>query len=472
MNIKPQLHTSNVKVSASNSSDKMTEALTAFANDKKNDDNSELLKSNSNLTIDFSYTQPPVTYDPRMIRGIELRTIGLQHYGIHREHIGTDENGRVYKDTYGDFEGREKIDEFLSIFDRLSEERQFEFAHFKPTQALLDVANRLSDEELGQLTDFIVQSLSVNSFEQRRNDYSTELINKLNGMSDEVLQDTIQTMSKLMEQADNKVFEDPVFPPYLLDEDGRVDTDLQYTESGIFEHVNTYGDMNNQLLNDFAQFVISNKFSDGEILDLNAKFVSADFDTSRGLLDMATLVKPNDRTSFMEMLSEIDTEEPGNLFARLSKLNYENENTEYFKTNNQEYIKFEGKPADDNEKSRLYKQLIKAYENQGLGWMNDVMEESQGMPVRAELDMWLSVLEDVEENPEAFKRSDSVETWMENNLAGIVSNYYQGIKEKLFRHNDEQDLPLIMSGLERITLDSQSDEEAELGDAANTSVNE
>ncbi|WP_223192052.1 hypothetical protein [Pseudoalteromonas piscicida] len=284
-------------------------------------------------------------------------------------------------------------------------------------------------------------------------------------MSDDLLTDTVKTMSSLMEQAENKFFSDPALPAYLLDEDGRADMDLTVREADFFDQFNAYGDMNNQLLNDYAKFIIDNKFSDGDLLDLNAHLANSDFDTSRGMLDMATLVKANDRTTFIEMLNEVDTREPNNLFARLSKLNYENENTEYFRTDNREYVKFKGTPADDNEKSRLYNQLIKAYENQGLGWMNDVMEQSEDMPVRAELNMWLAILEDVEENPDAFKRSDSVESWMEGNLAGIVNDYYQGIKEKVFAHNEELDNFLNMSMLERIELDAtELDKQAPLAE--------
>lgn len=454
MNIKPQFHTNHGSVGAPSSSKEMQDALKALAKDRPDEEVSQLTDVNSEFTIDFSYTESPVSYDRDFMRNFEFRMLGMKSYGIHREHIGTDENGRIYKDTYGDFEGREKIDEFLAIFDRLNEEQQIKFAHIKPTESLLDVANRLTDEELGQLTDFIVQSLSVNSFGQRGEDYSEKLIDKLSSMSDDLLKDTVKTMSSLMEQAENKVFSDPALPAYLLDEDGRADMDLTVREADLFDQFNAYGDMNNQLLNDYAKFIIDNKFSDGDLLDLNAHLAHSDFDTSRGMLDMATLVKANDRTTFIEMLNEVDTREPNNLFARLSKLSYENENTEYFRTDNREYVKFKGAPADDNEKSRLYNQLIKAYENQGLGWMNDVMEQSEGMPVRAELNMWLSILEDVEENPDAFKRSDSVETWMEGNLAGIVNDYYQGIKEKVFAHNEELDNFLNMSMLERIELDT------------------
>ncbi|ASD67180.1 hypothetical protein WLQ65_02995 [Pseudoalteromonas piscicida] len=465
MNIKPQFHTNHGSVGAPSSSKEMQDALKALAKDRPDEEVSQLSDVNSEFTIDFSYTESPVSYDRDFMRNFEFRMLGMKSYGIHREHIGTDENGRVYKDTYGDFEGREKIDEFLAIFDRLDEEQQIKFAHFKPTESLLDVANRLTDEELGQLTDFIVQSLKVNSFGQRGEDYSEKLIDKLSSMSDDLLTDTVKTMSSLMEQAENKFFSDPALPAYLLDEDGRADMDLTVREADFFDQFNAYGDMNNQLLNDYAKFIIDNKFSDGDLLDLNAHLANSDFDTSRGMLDMATLVKANDRTTFIEMLNEVDTREPNNLFARLSKLNYENENTEYFRTDNREYVKFKGTPADDNEKSRLYNQLIKAYENQGLGWMNDVMEQSEDMPVRAELNMWLAILEDVEENPDAFKRSDSVESWMEGNLAGIVNDYYQGIKEKVFAHNEELDNFLNMSMLERIELDAtELDKQAPLAE--------
>ncbi|TMN34688.1 hypothetical protein [Pseudoalteromonas sp. S2755] len=464
MNIRSQYQINNGSFINSTASEKLHEKVTEVAANRGDDDPNQLLSSNNELTIDFSYTQSPVTYSKEFFLNLDLSMIGLKRYGIHREHMGTDENGHIYKDTYGDFEGREKIDEFLAIFDRLDEEQKIKFSHFKPTEALLDVANRLTDEELGQLTDFIVESLSINLLDPKKDDYSTKLINKLSNMSDEVLQDTVKTMSKLMEQADNKVFAEPNLPAYLLDKDGHADFDLNVRGLGFFEDVNAYGDMNNQLLNDYAKFVIDNKFSDGDLLDLNAHLANSDFDTSRGMLDMATLVKANDRTTFIEMLNEVDTREPNNLFARLSKLNYENENTEYFRTDNRDYVKFKGAPADDNEKSRLYNQLIKAYENQGLGWMNDVMEQSEDAPVRTQLTMWLSILEDVEENPDAFKRSDSVETWMERNLAGIVNDYYQGIKEKVFAHNEELDNFLDMSMLELLELDevegSEPDDQA------------
>ncbi|MEJ6476742.1 hypothetical protein [Pseudoalteromonas piscicida] len=460
MNIRPPYQMNNGNAVNSTSSDKLYEKVREVATNRADDESNQLLNSDNEFTIDFSYTESPVTYNKQLIRGLELGMLGLTHYGINREHIGTDENGHIYRDTYGDFEGREKIDEFLAIFDRLDEKQQFEFAHFKPTEALLDVASRLSDEELGELTDFIVKSLSINLFGKKKDDYSTELINKLSNMSDEVLQDTVKTMSKLMEQADNKVFAEPNLPPYLLDKDGHTDFDLSVRDLDFFEGVNAFGNMNNQLLNDFAQFVVGNKFSDGELLELNATLSNADFDTSKGILDMGTLVKASDRTSFMEMLSEVDIDEPNNLFSRLSKLNYKAENTEYFKTDNQEYVRYEGKPADDNERSRLYKQLIKAYETQGVGWMNDVLEQSKEAPVKTQLNMWLSILEDVEENPEAFKHSDSVETWMEKNLAGIVDDHYRDIKEKIFERNEELDHFLDMDMLELIELDETEAEES------------
>lgn len=462
MNIRPPYQMNNGNVVNSTSSEKLHEKVREVATNRADDEPNQLPSSDNELTIDFSYTQSPVTYSKEFFLNLDLSMIGLKRYGIHREHMGTDENGHIYKDTYGDFEGREKIDEFLAIFDRLDEEQKIKFSHFKPTEALLDVANRLTDEELGQLTDFIVESLSINSFDQKREDYSTKLIDALSNMSDELLSDTVRTMGSLMEQADGKEFVDPTIPSYMLDEDGRPDFDLRMIEGGFFDKVNTYGDINNQLLNDFAKTVANGKFSEGDMLNLNTYLAEADFDTSRGIIDMAMMVKANDRGSFMSMLSEADLSEPSNLFARLSKLNYENENTEYFVTDKRDYVAFEGMPLDDNDKSRLYKQLIKAYETQGLNWMNDVMEESGEIPPKAQLNMWSSILADLEETPERFDSTESIEDWMDGNLQGIIGDYYQGIKEKLFKFNDKQEYSLVMSQLERVEIDMPSNKEQQV----------
>ncbi|MBQ4812238.1 hypothetical protein J8M20_12855 [Pseudoalteromonas luteoviolacea] len=367
--------------------------------------------------------------------------------------LGTGEFNKSYR--FGELTEEAEIDDFLAQVDRLPPEQRHKFQHLKPTQELLELTKKLSDEDLAKFADVIVATHSFDPKTGTFNNISEDLITQFNSMSEEVLSSTINTMSNLFEQGQKHDFS-PYPPPVgILDEEGREDPLLARYDKDHSILAQSFGMQKTANVHRYATLLLDNKLSDGQLLELNGHIAEGDFQTNVGIVDMAKSIKPYQQDSFFSMLSETDKSNQQNVFALISKQLDWREHKHYLQADTGEYAVNHDSLTSDRERQSLYANMLKAYDEVGLSWMNEAIEYTFDAPAKSQSAIWQALMTDLEEKPDDFIHSDSIERWVTNNLDTIVHGFIEQQIKDVRKFNQEQEFPHHLSGLSYVNIEKQ-----------------
>ncbi|OCQ20010.1 hypothetical protein A7985_19160 [Pseudoalteromonas luteoviolacea] len=367
--------------------------------------------------------------------------------------LGTGEFNKSYR--FGELTEEAEIDDFLAQVDRLPPEQRHKFQHLKPTQELLELTKKLSDEDLAKFADVIVATHSFDPKTGTFNNISEDLITQFNSMSEEVLSSTINTMSHLFEQGQKHDFS-PYPPPVgILDGEGREDPLLARYDKDHSILAQSFGLQKTANVHRYATLLLDNKLSDGQLLELNGHIAEGDFQTNVGIVDMAKSIKPYQQDSFFSMLSETDKSNQQNVFALISKQLDWREHKHYLQADTGEYAVNHDSLTSDRERQSLYANMLKAYDEVGLSWMNEAIEYTFDAPAKSQSAIWQALMTDLEEKPDDFIHSDSIERWVTNNLDTIVHGFIEQQIKDVRKFNQEQEFPHHLPGLSYVNIEKQ-----------------
>ncbi|MCF6438208.1 hypothetical protein L1077_02015 [Pseudoalteromonas luteoviolacea] len=358
---------------------------------------------------------------------------------------------------YGELTEQSDIDAFLVQKDRLSSDGQIRFSFIKPTKELLELSQRLNDDELEKLAEVLTSAPRYNEYTNLISDHSEDIISTLSTLSDDVLSSSLDVMAHLVQQ--NKAHDRtaPFTPAGLLGEDG-IENPLLRVEYGLFEDLglSELNDYSSHLMQ-YVKLLDNNKMHDGQLLELNQHINQGDFATNAGIIDMATTIKPFEQDSFFAMLQEVDKSNTQNIFAMLGQQTDKWAHTQYFMTEGREFVVHHDEDTDESERRDLHKSVLEAYENNGLSWMNEVIEFTFDTPAATHGDMWQQLLHDVDNHPDEFLHSDSIEVWAENNLDIIKKNFVQQQIQKVYEFNLDLRVPYQLGELKYIEPEIQDE---------------
>ncbi|MBQ4880450.1 hypothetical protein J8M21_24940 [Pseudoalteromonas luteoviolacea] len=384
------------------------------------------------------YPEPqPELYDPYMrAKKHKVQIIDMSNSGTN--------NAPQY--GYGDLTELEDIDAFLTHEDRLSTEQKDILRAHIPSKELLSIMDKMDDETLEQFVGVLAKSFRLDSFMGAgfNKDKSQELISLLSSMSEEEIQDTVSTLAALSEQEEENV------RMFIA-----LDTDFDHSETLFkpFSEAANYKQLEREnlhfakLTHQYVDLLSKNRYSQGEMTSINQHLKESTREQSIGIMEMANHVKNNDRTSFLSMLEEADKGSENNIFSYVSKLVDLKEYTSGYESSNGGHVLFTDKMETESERRDMYSNLIDAYEKQGVGWMQDVIEHTHETPPQIQSDIWKKINDTIEDNPALFEKSDSVETWMKINLSSIQRDFENQQIDQIYDAAQEMELPIDIGRL-------------------------
>ncbi|WP_440053926.1 hypothetical protein ACSLBF_13755 [Pseudoalteromonas sp. T1lg65] len=346
------------------------------------------------------------------------------------------------KYQYGRLTDLDDIEAFLTHQDRLDKDKSEILRNYIPSKEYLTLLDKMDDDTLNKFVDMMSSAFNVEGFFiEKTQDKAQELIATMSQMSEEQIVDTINTLSKLAEKEQAAA---PSQVPKLLLPGGSVENVLfhRFSKSAQSERLWQYSFENNKQVDKYVDLLSSGKFSEEDLQEINHHLRESPYDQSKGILDMAMVIKKNDHQPFIEMLSSADELSENNVFSYVSQQLDIDEHTSAYKSTEGGHVFLTDSLPDDSERQRLYSQLINAFENQGMGWMEDTIEHIKEKPPQVQADIWKTLNKEVLEKPEQFNKTDSIESWMELHLASFTREFEQKQIKALYKMADEADVPI------------------------------
>ena len=439
----PNLPLANITLSGSVSApvaEKFNKAIDEFKENINPD--LEKYKGMENAPI-IPYEDP---FKGRHTSNLELPSyFGMRHYKITSSAIDMRDPHKERTYQYGELTDVEDINAYLDQLERLEGEHKIMFEHLKPTKELLSLAEKMSDEELAQFAEFMVEISGVEFFQTQKSTVPDELITALNAMSEDELSSSIEAMSSILSQGEGY---QKTASPVGADKYGRENAVLFSYQDGMELKAGYYGNnAGNKLAKNFAKLLTDNKLNSEQLIEMNHHISQSSFEQSRGIVDMAGLVSKHMLDDMLSMLDEADKDNAQNIFSYLGQqVNYQ-AHRQYYQTDKGDYVVQQDDIASESDRRNLYENILTAHNEFGLGWISDALDEVQDTPAQIQKEIWQQLLDDKEATPDNFIKSDSLETWADNNLASIELQFHAKQTMKIHEFNSELFLPEILSNL-------------------------
>ncbi|MDQ9092826.1 hypothetical protein RC083_14630 [Pseudoalteromonas haloplanktis] len=367
---------------------------------------------------------------------------------------------------YGDFTDHDDINAFLDQVDRLDGELKNMFQHLRPTAELLELVQKMSDEELTAFTQFAVKT-SSHLFGLENNNISEQLISSLSKLSDDALSSTISTMGELLQQGND--YEKPM-SPIGENEHGNETLEMISMPENInwFKSNYSANTAKYELANNYADLLIEKTLSESQLIQLNDHLSDSTLEQSSSVIDMMSLLKTHQNDDVLAMLNDVDKASEPNLLDYLAQQTNYQANKQYYQMDNGKFVAQQDNISSDSNRRELYNNILSAYNDIGMGWINDTLEQFTGTPAQIQNELWQTLLDDKEKMPEQFIHSDSVEAWALKNIARIENVFHIAQMNKIYDYNSERLVPDLIgqltfysSGNVRSSVDSEEPQSAE-----------
>jgi len=370
---------------------------------------------------------------------------GMGLYGLSSSAIEMNKpfTERTYR--YGEFTDPDDINAFLDQLDRLDGEHRRMFQHIKPTQELLDLAQKMSDEELSLFAEFAVTTSSLR-FGMQNKDISEQLISSLSKLSDEALSSTVNTMAAILKQGDD--YKKPT-SPIGDDINGNELLVMQSSDENIDWFKSSYKANNTKtdLAISYANLLMNKNQSDEQLTQLNSHLADTNLQQSSGIMDMMSLIKTHQNDEMLAMLSEVDKDNQNDVFTYLAQQTNYQANKQYYQIGNGKHVAQQDNISDPSSRRILYDNILEAYNDIGLGWINDTLDEIKESPAQIQNQIWEKLLADKEKSPDQFIHSDSVQKWVTTNVPSMQMNFHTQQINKIYDYNSERLVPDLLGRL-------------------------
>ena len=302
---------------------------------------------------------------------------------------------------------------------------------------------------------------------QSSGNISEQLISSLSKLSDDALSSTIATMGELLQQGNE--YKKPV-SPIGENKNGNETLEMISMPENInwFKSNYSANTAKYELANNYADLLIEKTFSEGQLIQLNSHLSETTLEQSSGIIDMMNLVKTHQNDDVLAMLNEVDKDGEPNLLDYLSQQTNYQANKQYYQMDNGKFVAQQDNISSDSNRRELYNNILNAYNDIGMGWINDALEQFTGTPAQIQNELWQTLLDDKEKLPEQFTRSDSVEAWALKNISRIEGAFHVAQMNKIYDYNSERlipdligDLTFFSSGNVRSSVDSEEPQSAE-----------
>ncbi|CAH9056106.1 hypothetical protein PSECIP111951_01394 [Pseudoalteromonas holothuriae] len=341
---------------------------------------------------------------------------------------------------YGNLTDVDDIEAFLKHQDRLSKDDSDTLRAYTPSKEYLTLLDKMNDETLNKFVDVLSRSFELGgAFSDKAKDKAQELISVMSKMSEDEIKSSVDTLLKLSEQEESA----PISSAKLLlpaQSISHIELHI-YSKSADFHPLFMQGIANNKLTHKYVDLLSSNKYTQGDMQNINGHLQQSSFLQSKGIIDMAQTVKRNEQASFIAMLSNAQKQSDNNVFAYISQQLNIDEHTSAYESSQGGYVLYTDSLPSDSQRSRFYSELLHAYESRGTGWVENVIEHVKERPPQMQNTIWQAINKDVNAKPEMYNYADSTDVWMTARLGSITHEFEQDQIKQINQSAYEADIP-------------------------------
>lgn len=293
---------------------------------------------------------------------------------------------------YGQLIGKEKIDEFFSMVERLGIEQRDKMHFRTPSQDWLELADKMTDEQLNSLVDIAFDISKSLFLESKNNEEVDNIIQKLNTLDADDLDSAINTMLYLTEQAKSAEYGDSeAYVGFTVD------------FSSHFRLVHKEG----EVLRDYMEFISAPELKEKDIAIVNEHLVNMDYTQASGLMESARLMEGDSKKQLFDLLNDNETDEISEIFAYIGALSTKPSNVQQYQIDfgngkNELSTVFDPK-FDDDDLTSLIENVLSVNNKTDLNRVIEYIDKSSTAIDQAQVAIWQAIAKSTDESPSELK---------------------------------------------------------------------
>jgi hypothetical protein len=363
-----------------------------------------------------------VTYDIKPLRNQrsvneknnierDMSHLGSNHSMGNKHGIILNMETNQYK--YGQLVGKEKVDEFLSMTDRLGLEQSDKMKYLTPSQDWLDLADKMTDEQLNNLVDLTYEISESVFLESNSSEEVDNIIQKLNTLDSNGLNDAINTMLYLTEQGKNAK---------SIESRGNLGLSVNFQLN--FSH------KEGEILRDYMEMTSSPQLKEKDIAMINEHLVNMDYAQASGLMEGVKLMEGQSKKQLFDLLKNNETDEIAEIFTYIGELSTKSSNLqqyhiEYGNGKNQLSSVFDPK-FSDSELSSLIENILSVENKTDLNSVIDYIDKFSTVMDQAQVTIWDEVVKSTDESSSTLN-----DRYVDNLIGDITANIVERHEKKI-----------------------------------------
>jgi hypothetical protein len=326
-------------------------------------------------------------------------------------------NWETNEHKYGQLIGKEKIDEFISMTERLDPEQLDKMQYLAPSQDWMNLADKVVDEQLNSLVDLAFDISEFVFFEAYSSENVDSIIQELNTLDSNELNGAINTMLHLNEQAKNS----------------------NNNGSMPFSH------KEGEILRDYMEMISSPHLKEKEISVINEHLVNMNYTEASGLMESVKLMEGSAKDQLFNLLQKKETDEIAEIFSYIGELstkpsNYQNYQIE-FGNGRKELTTVFDPNFSDSKLSNLIKNVLSVENKTDLNTVIGYINKSSNTTYQAQVPIWEEIAKSINESPKMLDDSyfdnliDNVTAEIDDRHEKQIRSKYKPLFEKLGNEN-------------------------------------
>jgi hypothetical protein len=326
-------------------------------------------------------------------------------------------NWETNEHKYGHLIGKEKIDEFISMTERLDPEQLDKMQYLAPSQDWMNLADKVVDEQLNSLVDLAFDISEFVFFEAYSSENVDSIIQELNTLDSNELNGAINTMLHLNEQAKNS----------------------NNNGSMPFSH------KEGEILRDYMEMISSPHLKEKEISVINEHLVNMNYTEASGLMESVKLMEGSAKDQLFNLLQKKETDEIAEIFSYIGELstkpsNYQNYQIE-FGNGRKELTTVFDPNFSDSKLSNLIKNVLSVENKTDLNTVIGYINKSSNTTYQAQVPIWEEIAKSINESPKMLDDSyfdnliDNVTAEIDDRHEKQIRSKYKPLFEKLGNEN-------------------------------------
>jgi hypothetical protein len=285
--------------------------------------------------------------------------------------------------------------------------------YLTPSQDWLDLADKMTDEQLNNLVDLTYEISESVFLESNSSEEVDNIIQKLNTLDSNGLNDAINTMLYLTEQGKNAK---------SIESRGNLGLSVNFQLN--FSH------KEGEILRDYMEMTSSPQLKEKDIAMINEHLVNMDYAQASGLMEGVKLMEGQSKKQLFDLLKNNETDEIAEIFTYIGELSTKSSNLqqyhiEYGNGKNQLSSVFDPK-FSDSELSSLIENILSVENKTDLNSVIDYIDKFSTVMDQAQVTIWDEVVKSTDESSSTLN-----DRYVDNLIGDITANIVERHEKKI-----------------------------------------